>query len=64
MNVDENVYEAPYSEATFLLGEIHRMILKATHAMDKRRWNEIPVEFGNRYEVTEFGVFMCLPASV
>jgi DNA-binding transcriptional regulator/RsmH inhibitor MraZ len=55
MKVDENIHDVLYSEAALLLGEIHWMILKATHAMDKERWNEIPVGFAKQYEDTEFG---------
>jgi hypothetical protein len=55
MKLDENVHDVLYSEAALLLGEIHWMILKATRAMDEKRWNEIPVGFAKRYEDTEFG---------
>ena len=55
MKVDDNIHDVLYSEAALLLGEIHWMILKATHAMDEKRWNELPVGFAKQYEDTDFG---------
>jgi hypothetical protein len=55
MRIDENAHDVLYSEASLLLGEIHWMILKATHAMDENRWTDVPVGFAKRYEETEFG---------
>ncbi len=57
MKADENVHDVLYSEAALLLGEIHWVILKATHAMERERWNAIEAGSSGfkQSELTEFG---------
>ena len=55
MVVGERVHDALFSDATLALGEIHWMVLKAARTMDRERWDKVELEFGSRYEDTEFG---------
>ena len=53
--LDENVHQVLYSETALALGEIHWMILKATHTMEEQRWKATNSKFGKTYEATDFG---------
>lgn len=55
MEADEHVHDALFSDTTLMLGELHWTILKAARTMDRERWNKVELEFGCRYEDTEFG---------
>jgi hypothetical protein len=53
--LDDRLHQALYSDAVMKLGEIHGVILKSVHIMDKERWVTIDTGMGSTYEWTEFG---------
>ncbi|MBZ5534234.1 MAG: ATP-binding protein [Acidobacteriia bacterium] len=55
MEIDDNIHEALFSDTTLTLGELHWTVLKAARTMERERWDKVELEFGCRYEDTEFG---------
>jgi hypothetical protein len=53
--IDESVHKVLFSEATLQIGEIHGLILKSAHIMDKERFVYRKHGFASTYEWTEFG---------